>query len=232
MKKGIKFYLPCWAIALAVFNVITFAVPITVNVNKFTLSFWIGYTFITLMFIAQLVCSVVFFKQENNDKRFLNIPVISLSYTALIVSIIVGAVAMAVPFVPYWVGIILDVLIVAFYAIAIISSKAAADTIENIDKKVKAQTFFIKSLTVDAESLLNQSKSDETKAIAKKVYEVIRYSDPMSNEALSPVESQITIKFNEFSNAVVENNKPLAETLGNELIILVNDRNKKCKILK
>ena len=232
MKKGIKFYLPCWAIALAVFNVITFAVPNTVNVNKFTLAFWISYAFITLMFIAQLVCSIVFFKQDNNDKKFLNIPIISLSYTALIVSIIVGAVAMVVPFIPYWVGIILDVLIVAFYAIAIISSKAAADKIENIDKKVKAQTFFIKSLTVDAESLLPRAKSDETKAISKKVYEAIRYSDPMSNEALSPVESQITIKFNEFSNAVVEDNKPLAETIGNELIILVNDRNKKCKILK
>lgn len=232
MKKGIKFYAPCWAIALAVFNVITFAVPIAVNVNKFTPSFWIGYSFITLMFIAQLVCSISFFKQDSNDKRFLNIPVISLSYTALLVSIIVGAVAMAVPFIPYWVGIVLDVLIVAFYAIAIISSKAAADTIENIDKKVKAQTFFIKSLTVDAESLLLRANSDETKAIAKKVYEAIRYSDPMSNEALSPVESQITIKFNEFSNAVIEDDKPLADTLGNELIILVNDRNKKCKLLK
>ncbi|WP_454969057.1 hypothetical protein [Eubacterium sp.] len=232
MKKSIKFYLPCWAIALAVFNVITFAVPITVNVNKFTLAFWIGYTFITLMFIAQLVCSIVFFKQDNNDKKFLNIPIISLSYTALLVSIIFGAVAMAVPFIPYWAGIVLDVLIVAFYAIAIISSKAAADTIENIDKKVKAQTFFIRSLTVDAESLLPRAKSDETKAIAKKIYEAIRYSDPMSDEALSLVESQITIKFNEFSNAVIEDNKPLAETLGNELIILVNDRNKKCKILK
>lgn len=232
MKKSINFYAPCWAIALAVFNVVTFAVPITVNVNKFTPSFWIGYTFIMLMFIAQLVCSIVFFKQDSKEKRFLNIPVISLSYTALFVSMIVGAVAMAVPFVPYWVGIILDVLVVAFYAIAIISSKAAADTIENIDKKVKTQTFFIKSLTVDAESLLNQSKSDETKAIAKKVYEAIRYSDPMSNEVLSPAESQITIKFNEFSNALIEDNKSLAETLGNELIILVNDRNKKCKILK
>lgn len=155
-----------------------------------------------------------------------------MSYTALIVSIIVGAVAMAVPFIPYWVGIVLDVLIVAFYAIAIISSKAAADTIENIDKKVKAQTMFIKSLTVDAESLLNQSESDETKAIAKKVYEAIRYSDPMSNDALSSVESQITIKFNEFSNAVIEDNKPLAESIGNELIILVNDRNKKCRLSK
>lgn len=232
MKKGIKFYAPCWAIALAVFNVIAFAVPITVNVNKFMSSFWIGYAFITLMFIAQLACSIVFFKQDNNDKRFLNIPIISLSYTALIVSIIVGAVAMAVPFIPYWVGIVLDVLIVAFYAIAIISSKAAADTIENIDKKVKAQTMFIKSLTVDAESLLNQSESDETKAIAKKVYEAIRYSDPMSNDALSSVESQITIKFNEFSNAVIEDNKPIAESIGNELIILVNDRNKKCRLSK
>lgn len=232
MKKGIKFYLPCWAIVLIVFNVITFAVPITVNVNKFTPSFWIGYAFITLMFIAQLACSIVFFKQDSKEKRFLNIPVISLSYTALLVSIIVGAVAMAVPFIPYWVGIILDVLIVAFYAIAIISSKATADAIENIDNKVKTQTFFIKSLTVDAENLLPRAKSDETKIIAKKVYEAIRYSDPMSNEALSSVESQITIKFNEFSNAVIEDNKTLAETLGNELIILVNDRNKKCKLLK
>ncbi len=232
MKKGIKFYTPCWAIELAVFNVITFAVPITVNVNKFTPSFWIGYAFITIMFIAQLACSILFFKQDTKEKRFLNIPVINLSYTALLVSIIVGAVAMAVPFVPYWVGIILDILIVAFYAIAIISSKAAADTIENIDKKVKTQTFFIKSLTVDAETLLSRAKSDETKAIAKKVYEAIRYSDPMSNETLSSVESQITVKFNEFSNAVMEDNNPLAKTLGNELIILVNDRNKKCKLSK
>lgn len=232
MKKGIKFYAPCWAIVLIVFNVITFSVPITVNVNKFTPSFWIGYAFIILMFIAQLACSILFFKQDSKEKKFLNVPVISLSYMALLVSIIVGAVAMAVPFIPYWVGIILDVLIVAFYAIAIISSKAAADTIENIDKKVKAQTFFIKSLTVDAESLLPRAKSDETKAIAKKVYEAIRYSGPMSNEALSPVESQITIKFNEFSNALIEDNKPLAESIGNELIILVNDRNKKCRLSK
>lgn len=63
-------------------------------------------------------------------------------------------------------------------------------------------------------------------------YEAIRYSDPMSNEALSSVESQIAIKFNEFSNAVIEDNKPTAKAIGNELIILVNDRNTKCKLSK
>ena len=54
----------------------------------------------------------------------------------------------------------------------------------------------------------------------------------MSNEALSSIESQITIKFNEFSNAVIEDNKPTAKAIGNELIILVNDRNTKCKLSK
>lgn len=84
MKKGIKFYAPCWAIALAVFNVITFAVPITVNVNKFTPSFWIGYAFITLIFIAQLACSILFFKQDSKEKRFLNIPLSVLAIRHLL----------------------------------------------------------------------------------------------------------------------------------------------------
>lgn len=39
----------------------------------------------------------------------------------------------------------------------------------------------------------------------------------MSNKVLSPVESRITAEFNEFSNAVIEDNK----SLGNELIILL-----------
>lgn len=38
----------------------------------------------------------------------------------------------------------------------------------------------------------------------------------MSNKVLSPVESRITAEFNEFSNAVIEDNK----SLGNKLIIL------------
>ena len=232
MKNGIKFYTPCWVIVLALFNVITFIVPDTINTNKFSTSFWIGYVFITVMFIVQLVCSIVFFNQDNNNKIFLNIPIISLSYSALVVSIIIGAVAMIVPYIPVWIGLITDTLVVGFYVISIISSKAAADAVEGIDKKLKVKTFFIKSLTVDAESLITRAKNDEMRVITKKVYEAVRYSDPMSEEALSNVEGQITIKFNEFQNAVQSNDLDSSQTLSNELIILLNDRNKKCMLLK
>ena len=74
MEKSLKYYAFCWTIVLAAFNVITFAVPITVNVNKFTQSFWIGYASITLMFIAQLACSIVFLSKTVTKKDFLIFP--------------------------------------------------------------------------------------------------------------------------------------------------------------
>lgn len=233
MKKYFKYYAISWAIALAVFNVITFTVTAeTVGFEDVTASFWIGYVFITIAFIGNLVCSLLFFKEGNENKVFLNLPIITISYSALCASLVVGAVAMAVSAIPYWVGIIVDVLVLAFYAIAILKASAAADIVSDIDKKIKTQTFFIKSLTVDAETLMTRAKSDEIKAEAKKVYEAIRYSDPMSNEALAGIETKIQNEFNSFDNAVISDDADLVKSITEELVNLIDERNKKCKLLK
>lgn len=233
MKKYFKYYGICWAIALLVFNVITFvAANETVGLASVSPSFWVGYTFITIAFIGNLICSLLFFKEENKGKVFLNIPIINLAYSVLIVSLVVGAVAMAVPQIPYWIGVIVDVFVLAFYVIAIVKASAAADIVHDVEQKVKVQTFFIKSLTVDADSLMARAKSDEMKAETKKVYEAIRYSDPMSNDALASIENQIQNEFNAFADAVKNNDIDLAKSSASELVILINDRNKKCKLLK
>lgn len=233
MKKYFKYYGICWAIALVVFSVITFVTANeTVGLGFVSLSFWIGYSFITIAFIGNLICSLLFFKEENKGKVFLNVPIINLAYSALIVSLIVGAVAMAVPQIPYWIGVIVDVLVLAFYAIAIVKASAAAIIVNDVGQKVKVQTFFIKSLTVDADSLMARASSDEMKAETKKVYEAIRYSDPMSNDALASIENQIQNEFNAFADAVKNNDIDLAKSSANELAVLIHDRNKKCKLLK
>lgn len=233
MKKYFKYYGICWAIALMVFNVITFVVANeTIGLTSVGTSFWVGYVFITIVFIGNLICSLLFFKKENKGKVFLNIPVINLAYSALIVSLIVGAVAMAVPQIPYWIGVIVDVLVLAFYAIAIVKASAAANIVHDVEQKVKTQTFFVKSLTVDADSLMARASSNEMKAETKKVYEAIRYSDPMSNDALASIENQIQNEFNAFADAVKNNDIDIAKSSSNELVILINDRNKKCKLLK
>lgn len=107
MKKTFNYYGICWLITLVVFNVITFVTPSEIaGISKSTGAFWTGYIFITLAFIGQLGCAYKVFKAENLKKLFYNIPLISISYTSLIIMLIVGIICMAVSFIPYWVGII------------------------------------------------------------------------------------------------------------------------------
>ncbi len=232
MNKRIKYYAIIWAILLAVFNVICFATPNELaGMTKFDGTFWTGYIFITIAFLGQLVCSFIALNTDSKTKLFYNIPIIRVSYTGLVLTLIFGALCMAIPNLPKWVGIIVCLFVLAFTAIAVIKAKAASDVVENIDKKVNAQTLFVKSLTVDAESLLARAATPEAKAACKKVYEAVRYSDPMSTDALSGVESQITLKFNEFSSAV-NSGADNIDSPADELVVLIGDRNKKCKEMK
>ena len=233
MKKSFKIYSLIWAICLAVFNVITFVTPNEIGgVSKFSGSFGVGYIFITIAFIGQLACAFAAFKAENLKKFFYNLPLLSISYGGLVAMLIVGSVFMAIPVLPEWIGIIVCVIILAFNAIAIIKATAAADIVSGIDEKIKTQTFFIKSLSVDAQSLMTSAKSDELRAEAKKVYEAIRYSDPMANAALSDLDTQIERQFNSFSDAIKAEDSELAKETADALVEMVERRNQKCKLLK
>ena len=232
MKKTFRYYFAIWAALFVLFNIIAFVSVGWINQEKYTPSFWIGYIFISLAFIGQLICARIAFNAKNTRKLFYNLPLISSSWTGLVVSFVVGGLCMLISPLPYWVGVIVCAITLAAVAIAAIKASIAADAVSDIDDKIKAQTFFIKSLTVDAESLIARAQSDEIKGECKKVYEAVRYSDPMSSEMLVPTESQITIKFAELTDAVNNNNIDLAESAAREVVILLNDRNKKCGLLK
>lgn len=233
MKKSFKIYSLIWTICLAVFNVITFVTPNEIGgVSKFSGSFWVGYIFITIAFVGQLACAFVAFKAENLKKFFYSIPLLSISYGGLVAMLVVGSVFMAVSVLPEWIAIIVCVIIFAFNAIAIIKATAAADIVSGIDEKIKTKTFFIMSLSVDAQSLMTSAKSDELRAEAKKVYEAIRYSDPMANAALSDLDAQIERQFNAFSDAIKAEDAELAKETADALVEMVERRNQKCKLLK
>ena len=233
MNNRMKFYSAIWLISLAIFNVIAFITPSTVNgVSKYDASFWIGYGFITATFIGQLACAYKAFKANSLQKLFYNVSLISVSYIGLIVMLVVGGLCMAFPQVPYWIGVIACVLVFGVTAIAVIKTSAAIEIVEKIDEKIKEQTFFIKSLIVDADGLVALAKTAEMKVCAKSVYEAIRYADPMANPALTNVEAQIASKFEEFSKAVDDDNIASAKDVSNELLLLIRNRNQKCKMLK
>lgn len=232
MKKNFNKYIIAWAIFFAIFNIIAFVVPSFPNADKYTASFWIGYIFITVMFIGQLVCSLLAFKADTVKKLFYNISLIRTSYIGLIASFIFGGLCMIISPLPYWVGIILCAIVLAVNVLSVIKATTVISEVERIDEKVKTQTFFIKSLTVDADTLVARAKSEAVKAECKKVYEAIRYSDPMSNDALASIESEIAVEFAKLTEAVKADDIDAVIASAGEVIVLVGDRNKKCRLLK
>ena len=127
---------------------------------------------------------------------------------------------------------IVSVIVLAFVAIATIKAHSAGDIVESIDKKIKEQTFFIKTLTVDAQNLMARANTPESKDLVKKVYEAVRYSDPMSNENLAEIEGRIGYEFRIFETAVKSGDAVAMENQAQELLVLIDNRNNKCKALK
>ena len=232
MKKTFKNYAIIWAVLLVVFNVIAFVSPGWITHEKYTASFWIGYVFITLAFAGQLACAYKAFQAENLTKLFYSFPLFSLSYTGLIVSFVAGGLCMLISPLPYWVGAVISIAVLALTAIAVVKASAAAEIVAEIDEKVKVQTSFIRGLTADAESLIAAARSEEAKAACKKVYEAIRYSDPRSHEGLAQIESELSKRFAKFAEAVQANDTEQIKLGQSDIEVLVWNRNRACKELK
>ena len=225
MNKNQKRYIGFWAILFVLFQLIAFISPGWINIEKYTSSFWIGYAFITLSFAGQLICTMTALKEENLTKLFYKIPLIRISYTGLIVSFVFGGACMLLSLLPYWIGALVAVIVLAATALALVKASTAADIVAEIDDKISKQTFFIRNLAMEAENLMIRAKTPEAKAACKKVYEALRYSDPMSNDALAEIEGKVEAQFSAFSDSV-------SADAAEELLLLISERNRKCKLLK
>lgn len=230
MNKNFKYYIAAWAVLAVIFNVIAFATPAVAGANKFDGAFWSGYVLIMLALIGQLVCACFAFKAKSKEQIFLRLSLVTVSYSALILSFVVGAACMLIPNLPNWVGIILCALILGFTAVSVIKANAAVELVRETDTRVKEKTAFIRMMTVEADNLMAKAQNGEAKAMCKKVYEALRYSDPMSCNALSGTEAEISEKFSAFAAAV--KNGENASELADELLSLIGDRNRMCKVMK
>lgn len=227
MNKILKPYAGVWAICFALFNAIVFLTPI-----EHDSGFWVGYAFITVAFLGQFGCTYKAFKAENLKKCFYNVPLITISYTGLIVMLIAGSVCMVIPGIPNWLGVIVCLVMLGITAIAVISAGAAGSIVANLDQKAEEKTTFIRNLTIDAENLMNRASASMLKNQCKKVFEAVRYSDPISSKELFNVEQRIREEFNVLTDAVIADDLDSTESTVKELLTLIAERNNKCRLSK
>ena len=104
------------------------------------------------------------------------------------------AVFMVVPTLQGWIAVVVSVLLLGISAICLIATEAGRDEINRVEEKVQRKVFYIKALQTDIEILAEREKDGNIKIALAKLVDTIRFSDPMSNEMLTDIETQISDK--------------------------------------
>ncbi len=222
MKSKRVIYYLIFGVVFALFNLLAFVIP----TNK-TATFWIAYAFTVIAFAFQIALrEAVLRKDESVKSLFLGISVLHVGVVYLAVQVIALAVFMAFPGIPAWITIILNAIIIAAAIICSVSAGSAVSEINRIEKKAKEKRFFVQSSVVEVEMLAEREDDPAVKAALNKLADSIRYSDPMSDDLLAPLEAKITAAIAKIE-AATDKEKAIREV---ELLLI--ERNKKCKLLK
>lgn len=233
MKKVLIHYIMAWVIVLIVFQAVCFlSTGEASGMSKYGGAFWAGYGFIMLAFVGQLICTCLALRKASAEKRFYKLPLITLSYSGLIMMLIVGGIVMAVPGLSNWIGALICLLILAFYAVAVLEAVSAAELVKKVDVNVKNSTEVMRSLEIEAENLVSLSTNPEIRRACKNVYEAVRYSDPVSNEETGEIETRIREKIKELKRATENQGSTKTVELSEECRRLIEERNRICKNTK
>ena len=222
--KAKKTILSIIAVLFIVFNIIAFAIP-----TQFSKGFWVAYASTVIAFATTLFIWMLFFKtNEKLKSKFINLPILNICTYYIVVQTIVFLIFKFAYTLPVWVSIIVNIVILAIAVVLLMSVDKSADYIEAVGEKVHGKVVFIKSLTAEIEGIAESVKDDSIREKVDALAEAIRFSDPMSDPSLEDVEKSISDKISTLKNIDEKD----MESLIADITVLINDRNRKCKILK
>lgn len=220
-KNNSKGYLILGILFILV-SVIAFAVP-----TAKTTAFWISYAFTVLAFAAQLIIwKVSLGCSESLKSKFLGFPVVHIGIVYLVVQIIAFIVFLSIPTLPIWSTVVVCAVVAGVSTVCMIASDVGRSEIERVSVKVREKTFYIKQLQTEVELLAGAETDAATKSELAQLAEKIRYSDPMSDEQIADIEDRIAAKIAELKSSTDKTG------IINELNSLLDERNKKCKLLR
>ena len=226
MKKNLVRELVLVALALAVFLVLAFVIPF-----EHTKLYWMAFAFSLFAVLMQTVTiGLAFHKGETYKSKFYGFSIARLGVIYLVVQILLGFLGMALgDRVPLWCGAVCYVLLFAAFVVGLVGADAARDFAETQDEKVKAAAGTMRMLQAKAAALAGVCDDAETKTYLAKLAEDFRYSDPMSADATSAQELQLSVLLDELQTAINAGNFAAARKTILQTQTALQSRNELCK---
>lgn len=230
MNKKQKSLIAVYAIIFVIFNVIYYAIPF----NKGAAS-WIAYVFSLVSIAAGFYTTKSAFDGDTDlQSKIYGYPIFRVGViygvSQIVFSIIIFAVSTFVS-VPAWISIVVSVLLLGLAAIGFIAVDNIRDVIEEQEVENAATTKAITYFNIDMGAILDNCTDAVLSKKLNHLAEELRYSDPVSNDALMDIEAQIKTEMDKLS-VMIDSGDAEAENQIKKLENLLANRNRLCKATK
>lgn len=195
--------------------------------------FWISYAFMLIAYLIHIGCVFTIAKDFSVKALFFGIPLASFSiyfvcaelFTSLVFMIFREQASVKVT-------VVIQALLLCAFAVVAIVSIMTRDAVSNVGKKIKENVSFIKGMNVDVEMLMQRSTNPEVTNELRKLSEVIKYSDPMTNSTVAMQEQMIMQNMVELRTVFDAGDMEKVKETCTKLGLLFVERNKKLMISK
>lgn len=227
-KNEMKWYIAD-AIVFIVFSVIAFVTPFEKNGV-----FIIGYLFGVIAITTQIYFLKISFTQGVAVKsKLYGFPIGKLGVIYLVLQMGISVVEFVIAkFLPIWVAVIVNVLLLAFAVIGSIAADVMSNEIVRQDVQIKTDIKNIRSLQSQTASFVGMCKDADIKQQLQDLADDFKYCDPVSSEDTQEMEAELKCLVNEIQRALVDGDMKSVESFCVHAKASLADRNRVCKLEK
>lgn len=190
--------------------------------------FYLSYVFTAAACAVQLyVFSLAFRRGEGVRSKFYGFPIARLGVWYLGIQLVLGLLCMALgAFVPVWLALVLQVLLLAAAA------DAMREEVVRQDRKLEKDVAAMRALQSKAAALAGRGSGSPAADALAQLAEALRYSDPVSAPALEETERELAACIDRLEQALAAGDGESVRALCARAGAVLAERNRLCKLHK
>ena len=225
MKKDTIRGIAALGILLILYILIVFLIPFVK-----TAIFWVSFVFTLIAFgVVAVSLYIAFVKNPDVKSKFYGFPIAKIGVMYGAAQLLAGLIFMALGlWIPVWAAVLVYAIALGAAVIGLISADAVREEIQRQDNKLKKDVSFMRNLQSKVNQMATQCAAPELRQFA----EDIRYSDPVSSDALTDIERELAAAVEELQAAVVDGDSESVAQLCRKASATLAERNRLCKLNK
>lgn len=231
IDKKNQSFIAVYGIILLVYLTAFLTIPFPKNAAS-----WISFTFTLIsLAVSFYIISGVLKKDGDLKSKFYGFPILKIGYLYPAVQWILGIVICGIAAfvaVPYWIALVLSLVLLAVAIIGVISTDNVRDIIEENEAQIERTTKATKLFNLNISSALDLCAEPIVKKELEKLAEAFRFSDPVSSEATEDIENIIMEKLEKLKIQIASSSSDENIEKITELKNLLFERNRICKATK